>query len=339
MTLCIFTFTSVGEKLGEKISSLFVEAKCFRIKNGELTQRVKEAFFKFDFLLFVGSAGIAVRGISPFVKDKTSDPGVIVLDEKGKYIIPILSGHLGGANEFALSLAQLLGGQAILTTASDVNSIFAVDVFAKKNSLHISSMQKAKNFSALLLEKKSAEVFIPNAFASEIFFAEKIPSYISISDCKDFNENSAQVIISPQIKKDFEPFLQLIPKCLILGIGSKYGVKKEDFSFALKTFLQSQAIPLEAIRIISSISLKSEEEAIVDFCKENKIQFKTFSKEELQNVSGEFLESDFVKKITGVGNVCARSVMAAGAKRLLLDKTVVQHVTFALGILESKLYI
>ena len=101
-------------------------------------------FLDSDALIFVGAAGIAVRAIAPYVRDKRLDPAVLVLDERGQFCIPLLSGHIGGANEAALWMEQRLGCRAVLTTATDVNQKFAVDVYAKKNNMVISNMTYAK---------------------------------------------------------------------------------------------------------------------------------------------------------------------------------------------------
>lgn len=103
-------------------------------------------------MLFVGAAGIAVRAIAPLVKDKLTDPAVLVMDEAGQFVIPILSGHVGGANELARLIAGLCQAVPVITTATDVNRVFAVDVFAAKNSLIIADREAARHVAMDLLE-------------------------------------------------------------------------------------------------------------------------------------------------------------------------------------------
>lgn len=102
--------------------------------------------------IFVGAAGIAVRYIAPFVRDKFTDSAVLVLDEKGRYVIPLLSGHVGGAVQTADEIAEMFGAETVHTTATDVQQKFAVDVFAKKNHLYITDRRMAKEISAAVLE-------------------------------------------------------------------------------------------------------------------------------------------------------------------------------------------
>ena len=136
--ICI-CFTAQGKetatRLLEKLSQQMEEAFDFLDYTGSehskpLKQVVKEAFQEKEAILFVGAAGIAVRLIAPWVQDKLKDPAVLVIDEQGRYAIPILSGHVGGCNELAEAAAQILGAEPVITTATDLRQAFAVDVFA-----------------------------------------------------------------------------------------------------------------------------------------------------------------------------------------------------------------
>ncbi|MFQ7828474.1 hypothetical protein [Clostridium fessum] len=154
--ICI-CFTAQGKetatRLLEKLSQQMEEAFDFLDYTGSehskpLKQVVKEAFQEKEAILFVGAAGIAVRLIAPWVQDKLKDPAVLVIDEQGRYAIPILSGHVGGCNELAEAAAQILGAEPVITTATDLRQAFAVDVFAAENELVISDRELAKQISA-----------------------------------------------------------------------------------------------------------------------------------------------------------------------------------------------
>ena len=119
------------------------------LKNGQ-----EEDFEDCDAIVFIGACGIAVRSIAPFVKSKKIDPAVVVVDEQGQFAISLLSGHIGGANELTEEIAEILRAQSVITTATDLNDKFAVDVFAKKNGCFISDMELAKEISAALLAGK-----------------------------------------------------------------------------------------------------------------------------------------------------------------------------------------
>ena len=134
----------------ERYAEMF---QLFSLKDS-LREWTENSFEECDALIYIGACGIAVRAIAPFVKDKFTDPAVISMDELGGYIIPLLSGHVGGANELAMEIANITGGVAVISTATDVNGAFAVDVFAKKNDLKLANKELAKLISADILDGK-----------------------------------------------------------------------------------------------------------------------------------------------------------------------------------------
>lgn len=165
--ICI-CFTAQGKetamRLLEKLNQQLEEAVDFLDYTGSehskpLKQVVKEAFQEKEAILFIGATGIAVRLIAPWVQDKMKDPAVLVIDEQGRYAIPILSGHVGGCNELAEAAAQILGAEAVVTTATDLRQAFAVDVFAAENGLVISDRELAKRISAAELRGEKIGFF------------------------------------------------------------------------------------------------------------------------------------------------------------------------------------
>ena len=165
-------FTQSGRKLAERVNALllndtwdelittewYCKGRRFQ-KDGSMFDLVTESmhewsgrrFMDSDVIIFIGATGIAVRGIAPHVRDKRYDPAVIVIDEQGKFCIALLSGHIGGANDMVRRISAKLGSVPVITTATDVNDLFAVDEFATKNDMTISSMTYAKEVSAALL--------------------------------------------------------------------------------------------------------------------------------------------------------------------------------------------
>ena len=145
------TRTMPVEKAGQEMCEILWYEKDLKTWCGKCFEQV-------DCIIFIGACGIAVRTIAPFLRSKTSDPAVLVIDEMGQFVISLISGHIGGANEFALEVASRIGAVPVITTASDVNGKIAVDVFAKKNNLAIGSMQSAKKIAAAILRGEDVGV-------------------------------------------------------------------------------------------------------------------------------------------------------------------------------------
>lgn len=344
MTIFMFSFTTTGAKLSLKLHQLYTNlgydctsytldkftfSKPLIALSKPLNQQVKECFTKGNALVFIGACGIAVRSIAPYLKDKTSDPCVVVLDEQGQYAISLLSGHLGGGNDFTTKTAKLIHATPIITTATDLNHTFSVDNFAKKNQLELSDMTLAKEISSLLLQNKKV------GFDSKYAISESIPKgLITLSEMN--NDISTGISITYTIPKNapFRKTLYLIPKQVILGIGCKKNTSCKKIEHLVFKTLDQYHIPLSALHSISSIDLKNEEAGLLEFCEIYHLPFTTYSSTQLQQVQGSFSSSAFVKEITGVDNICERAaLLSAKTHQLCFPKTAEQGVTVAGALL------
>ncbi|WP_035766846.1 cobalt-precorrin 5A hydrolase [Butyrivibrio sp. NC2002] len=303
--------------------------------SSDLGEWVKKCFVKGNILVFIGAAGIAVRAISGHLRDKTQDPAVIVIDEAGKYVIPILSGHIGGGVEAARLIASLLGAEAVITTASDIEGKFAIDVFATKNNLIISDMKKAKEYTASLLKDEDIR---PKCRIDERFkdFIH-LNGFLNTGDMDHDNtyQKTNEFLISPAISDENIPVL--IPKCIVIGLGCKKGISFEKICAFCKEKMSEAGLDLRSIKAIASIDLKRSEPCLNQLSEHLGVPFKTFSAEELMAQEGDFTKSPFVEKTTGTDNVCERAVMACGCKKILVKKTAEEGMTFAAGIMELEI--
>ena len=161
MTAAIIAFTRRGAELGRKLAAalggaLYAPARFAADAGAEpvpaLAAWTAARWEDSDALVFVGAAGIAVRAVAPHVRDKFTDPAVAAVDEAGRWVVPLLSGHVGGANDLARRIAALTGGQAAVSTATDVNGLFAVDQWAARQGFAIEDRTAAKAVSAALLD-------------------------------------------------------------------------------------------------------------------------------------------------------------------------------------------
>lgn len=281
-----------------------------------------------DAIIFVGACGIAVRSIAPYVASKKSDPAVLVIDECGKFVISLLSGHLGGANELALEVAEFLEAVPVVTTATDLHHRFAVDVFAKKNHCEIRNMKAAKEVSATLLAGKSV------GFYSEFPWTGSLPEGLKeySADTQDRPETGIAVTIHPSCKP-FASTVQIIPGVVTLGMGCRRNKEAAVIEAEASVCLSDADIYRQAVEKLTSISIKKNEAGFQKLAEDWKIPFITYEKEELNHAEGEFTSSEFVKTVTGVNNVCERSaVLGAEQGRLIKNKTGRNGVTSALAL-------
>lgn len=337
MKIAVFTYSRHGCSTARRILSCFPEAE----KKAYTMERFEEAGFLpikkpsapfygelfawADALIFVGSCGIAVRETAPHVRDKRTDPAVLCVDDSAKYVIPLLSGHIGGANELAKNLAKRLSATAVITTATDINNKFAVDTWAAKQGFIIDSMPLAKAVSAAILERN-----VP--LACDIDIVSEYPNGIEKGA-----EGELGIYIGWEKKSPFNKTLRLIPPVLHLGIGCRKGTEAGEIRSAVDTVLDTYNIDRRAVKCAASIDIKSEEEGLLEYCRENGWQITFYSADELQKVQGNFTPSAFVRSITGVDNVCERAAMS-GAKQLIVEKTAVSGVTVAIAAEITEVY-
>lgn len=297
-------------------------ASLVKLREENLYKSVEKSFKNAESIIFVGSAGIAVRAIAPFVKSKKNDPAVICMDERGLNVISLLSGHIGGANKLTLKIAEIVGGNPIITTATDINGKFAVDEWAHNSNLHITSLKRARDIAADILENKKI------GFESDYNVRGNLPLEI------DLAESEIGICISLDSNKlPFKNTLSLIPKIVSIGVGCRKGTDFNDVYTAIKEVLSTYNISHFAINSINSIDLKKEEEGIKKTAEVFRVPFYTYSKDELNEIQGKFSNSVFVKEIAGVDTVCERAaIMGSKSKKLVINKTVVNSVTVAVAI-------
>ena len=330
MKLAVFAYSRRGCETAGRIMKALPQAEIqaftmekYLVEGFRPLEKPGEAFYgrifsQVDAMVFVSSCGIAVRQIAPHVRDKKTDPAVICVDELGKFAISLLSGHIGGANDLTLYLAEQLQAVPVVTTATDINGKFSVDAWAARNGCGISDMKAAKAISARILEK-------PVGLLSRFPVRTGLPSGVQEASGGDLG-----ILLSWQEESPFTQTLRLIPPVLHLGIGCRKGIAQEAITHAVEQVLQDYRIDRRAIRCAASIDLKAQEQGLLDFCKAAGIPITFYSAQELNAVPGEFTKSQFVSSITGVDNVCERAAML-GADRLIVKKTACNGVTVAVA--------
>ncbi len=374
MKLAIISFTENGIKLSQTVakslsgSKVTLYTKCSRYTAEDLkVQWVKESLQVWtaqrmaegDALLFIGACGIAVRAIAPNLTDKLHDVPVLVMDEEGQYVIPILSGHVGGANELARELAGLMNARPVITTATDVQKKFAVDLFAKRNHLEIMNKDGIAKVSAKALAGRQLTIAV-RAQNIECYH----PKFCEVRE-EDFTEAENQLLREANMHKHdwevcgVEPPLRLVPyvknqqidivvsetpdnknaliwlrpRRYVVGMGCRKNKDTEELlAFYQETLEQAMVEPGE-VYALASIDKKKDEPGLLAISERMRIPFFTYTAEELNRVGACVHSSEFVKAQVGVDNVCERAALAGcGANgTLIYEKQAFDGMTIAIA--------
>ncbi len=317
MTRAYLAFTEKGLTLAEKLSAEYPGSVTRCSKDGvHLADWTGQQFAQSDALIFIGAVGIAVRAIAPHCKSKASDPAVVVLDECGRFAVPILSGHLGGANDLARALAAVCGAVPVITTATDANGVFAVDEWAKHQNCAVLEPERIKLVSGKLLAGETVH------FASGWPIAGQAPAGVTAGGAPDFS-----LTLTPA-----DDALHLVPRIGVLGVGCRRGTSAEALETAFTAFYQGHNLAPQCITTATSIDLKQNEEGLLTFCKKHGWPMEFFSADQLRQAPGRYTPSAFVQSITGVDNVCERAAVLASCGTIFLPKQAGGGVTFALAL-------
>ena len=283
--LAVITLTSGGYELAEKLQEkldcdIYFKPKPFK-------EKVHQIYKDYDQLLFIMATGIVVRTLAPVLKHKSVDPAVLVIDEKAKHVISLLSGHLGGANELTIQIADLLNADPVITTASDMNDLLSIDMLAEKKDWLLKDFDGAKNVTSLLVNGKTIHTL--NFQVEENGYSEKCGSGI--------------VYLGHNDRVFDQPSVRLIPKNLVLGIGCRKNTPYHLLEAFVKGTMNDLGFEIDAISKIVSAWVKEDENCLNVLSEVLAVPFETFDKDLISTVEHQFIQSDFVKETIGVGCV------------------------------------
>lgn len=331
----LVAFTGAGAELARRVASALEAGGRWRVAElaacgsaaearglaaaGPVGAWARRRFKADDALVFVGATGIAVRAVAPLVADKRLDPAVVSVDERGSVVVPLLSGHVGGANDLAREVARATGGLAAVSTATDVRGLLAVDEWAAGQGLRLLEWDVAKEVSARLLAGE------PVGFASDVPVAGELPAGL----VRGAAEVGVLVTRDPS-RSPFARTLHLVVPDVTVGVGCRRGAAEQDLARAVDEALAAAGLSGASVARLATIDLKAAEPAVVALSRRRGWELATFSAAELAAVPGEFASSDFVRRTVGVDNVCERAAVAAGG-RLVSPKRAGGGVTVAVA--------
>jgi len=292
-------------------------------------------------LIIIISLGAVIRMIAPLLQDKKTDPGVVVIDDKGENVISVLSGHLGGANELAREVAAAIGARPIITTASDVQKTIPVDLFGRRFGWEWESTEKLTPVSASVVNEEKVAVVQEsgekNWWMHDTAMPDNIKLYTSIPDALADGPDAALVVTHRLLAAEEEAILNngvlYRPKVIVLGIGCNRGTSAEEIETVIRETLLELQYSLKSVKAVCTIDLKKDEEGLLAVVEKFGWQFVTYAPHELNSVHIED-PSETVYKFTGAYGVSEPAAkLYAGVDRLALTKKKSGNVTISVGIM------
>lgn len=346
MTLAIIAITSGGALLARKLHQQvegaelwlpdkFCQADDAHYFGEKLTELLPQLFLRVDGLICIMASGIVVRLLGAHLQGKDQDAAVVVCDEKGGYAISLISGHLGGANELAAEVAAVLGGQAVITTATDVNQLPAFDEVARRNNMAVEPLARIKLLNSLLLEQK--KIILVDSDGAVAAPYQDIPG---VSLAKNFvaalqQQSDGLVFVSnryfPMLSSQSN-LLVLRPRNLVVGIGCNRGTSATEIEAVVRQTLENAFLAFASIGSLASIDAKQDEEGLLEFAEKYRLRLNFYTAAQLNTVQTPTPPSAAVQQAVGAKGVCEPAALkGALGGRLLVKKNKCGNVTVAVA--------
>lgn len=317
MKIGILAITKGGRTLATELAVQLPEATLLPMSD-TVAATLAAAWPRYDAFICVMATGIVVRGLAPLLHDKMSDPCVVVLDEQGRFVISLLSGHLGGGNELARRLARLTGGQAVISTASDVLGHTALDLWARDHGLIVADKAAFTAAMARLVNNGRLTVF------SEV----ELPQWPADFVMTDTPAEAELLIAIHQEVAGRRP--QLHPCCLVAGIGCNRATPATAIQQAFAELCRTHNLAPAAFRNLASIDLKNDEKGLLEFAGQNRYPIDFYTKDELNQVP-DLIASAAAMKATGAQGVAEPAALLSSNGQLIIGKQKWQDVTLAVA--------
>jgi cobalt-precorrin 5A hydrolase len=293
-----------------------------------LKDEVDRQFAGFSHHIFIMATGIVVRCIAAHLVHKTADPAVVVCDEAGQFAVSLVSGHIGGANALAREVARTTGGLPVITTATDVNRVPAIDVIAVENELTIENPGAIKAVNMALLTGNP--IFIHDPYGK---VAHRLPKEQVIPSAVDaFGQNDAGIFVD-YMRLDLPPqVLVLRPGSLVAGMGCNRGTDTKEMRDLIAETFAANRLALSSLRALATVDLKADEPGLLALTESLNVKLMVFSRDRLNTVAQVPTPSAIVEKHIGVKSVCeAAALLATHRGRLIVPKQKTANVTVAVA--------
>lgn len=337
----VVALTPAGARLARRLCQVLDRAECWLPAARAVGDAARpfdclaavfaEAFARGEDLVCIMAAGIVVRQIAPFLQGKDRDPAVVVVDERGRFAISLLSGHLGGANELAGRVAAALGGTPVITTATEVQELPALDVVAAQNGLVIENLAGIKEVSMALLAGRPVRVVDPEGRLASAL--EKHPHLF-------YREDDLEAALAarprPTVYVGFRErpwppgWLVLRPRSLIAGVGCRKGAAAVEIVDFLKETFRRHGLSLLSLQALATIAAKKDEPGLQEAARRLKVKLLWFTAEELEQVPVPH-PSVQATRYVGTKSVSEAAALKAAQGKLLVPKCKGANVTVAVA--------
>lgn len=299
--------------VGYTLEKLATTEQGFQPIWGSVREFTGWAFQGYEGLIFVSAVGIAVRAIAPHLKDKWSDPAVVVVDERGKFAVSLLSGHWGGGNRLAQEVAHILGATPVITTASDLSGIKTPDMVAWECNFVVEARENLPKVTTLLLEGEQVAYVTDDELVWKLLHG-KVQLFPQVPQ----EAKGVVFITDTAVETPSLPFVILRPRNLVLGVGLRKGVSGVTLQALVSDFFRAQGVALSGLGELASVERKKDDPALRALATMLSVPLRFFTVEELEQVAHLFPASPRVQKVLGVGSVARPSAFLAsgGGKEL-----------------------
>ena len=331
--ISVLAITKNGVNIGKNLKELFPGWNIFapeKFSNGNNTitwyseptsEKIVELFKNNDAIVCLFSLGAVIRLIAKHLKDKKTDPAVIVIDDKTNFVISVLSGHIGGANELTQEIAEKIGALPVITTAADVNKTIAVDLVGREFNWKIDDDSTVTKISAHMVNEELIGVL--QEVGNKKWYKElpkNVTVYDSLEDLKKSN-SKAHLIISDKIINDDLAKESVIyrPPSLVIGIGLHWDTSKETIKEGIEHCLKKFKLSPKSIAKLVSIKKPEDVQGLIDIGKEMGIPVEYVDREDLAEIIAPN-PSDTVKAFEGTASVSEAAAIKISGGELIVEK-------------------
>lgn len=338
MKTAVIAITKHGSAIARKLEGdHYISAK-FRTEEPAhyfekpIKELTAEIWPQYDALIYIVSLGAVVRTIAPYLKDKHVDPAVIVVDDKAQFVISLLSGHVGGANELTEKIAKALGAQAIITTASDVGKTIPVDILGRELGWTTELDRNITKVSAAVVNEE------PIAFVQET--GERnwwkretpLPKNIKVTTLEEARDFKAVLLVTDRLIDDpiLEKTVIYRPKSLVLGMGCDRGVTCEQVEEFVRATLREHRLSFKSIRNVATVEVKRDEPGLQEFCEKHSLKLVWYTSDQLREIKAPN-PSATVEKYVGTPGVSEPAAILSSGGDLILPKQKTHMLTLSVA--------